>query len=172
MNDTLKKKLQIEYSEAPYTALDAQDSELIKKAIEACKNSYAPYSHYHVGAALRLGNGMILTGSNQENAAFPVCMCAERSVLFYAHANYPNERVVALAIATIPEEKENETNKDAAYPELSTNPASPCGSCRQALLQSEVRGGAPIRLLTAGANIVRIFDSISDLIPFGFVAIV
>ncbi len=173
MNGTPKKHFSIEYLELPYGALDASDAQLTERAIAACLSSYAPYSLYRVGAALRLSNGLILTGSNQENAAFPACMCAERSVLLYAHANYPGEHVVSMAIATMPERKETPAGtEDCPHPELSNQPASPCGTCRQALLESEIRGKSPIRLLTAGARTVRIFNSIGDLIPFGFVAIV
>ncbi|HPV88007.1 MAG TPA: cytidine deaminase [Bacteroidales bacterium] len=135
----------IEYNVTTRDRLNPADAELMEKAIQAAGNAYAPYSKFRVGAAIRLKNGRILTGNNQENASFPAGICAERAVVFYAHANYPESTIRSIAVT-----------------------ASPCGVCRQVLLESEKRAGVPIRVLLANGNEVRIFNSVKDLLPFGF----
>ena len=116
-----KKILQSEIAFCQLDELDSVDSNLVKKAIAATANSYAPYSTFHVGAALRLANGVEIIGANQENAAFPVTICAERSAIFNAQANYPDQPVTHLAIAARSEKG------------LVEDPISPCGMCRQAI---------------------------------------
>lgn len=135
----------IEYNVTTRDRLNPADAELMEKAIQAAGKAYAPYSKFRVGAAIRLENGRILTGNNQENASFPAGICAERAVVFYAHANYPESTIRSIAVT-----------------------ASPCGVCRQVLLESEKRAGVPIRVLLANGNEVRIFNSVKDLLPFGF----
>lgn len=135
----------IEYNVTTRDRLNPADAELMEKAIQAAGKAYAPYSKFRVGAAIRLENGRILTGNNQENASFPAGICAERVVVFYAHANYPESTIRSIAVT-----------------------ASPCGVCRQVLLESEKRAGVPIRVLLANGNEVRIFNSVKDLLPFGF----
>ncbi|HHV02944.1 MAG: cytidine deaminase [Bacteroidales bacterium] len=135
----------IDYTITDKDHLDPADALLMDKALKAAGNAYAPYSGFSVGAAVRLENGEILTGNNQENASFPAGICAERSVIFYAHANFPQSRILSIAIT-----------------------ASPCGICRQVLLESEKRAGIPIRVLLANGNEIRIFSSVKDLLPFGF----
>lgn len=140
-----RSTLTIDYTETTKDQLGSEDIELLEKAVKAAGSAYAPYSQFRVGAAVRLDNGQVLCGNNQENASFPAGICAERSVVFYAHANFPANRILAIAIT-----------------------ASPCGICRQVLLDSEKRGGIPIRVLLGAGDQVRIFNSIKDLLPFGF----
>lgn len=132
------------------------DKKLIDTAKEATKDSHAPYSKFNVGAALLLSNGTILHGNNQENAAFPSGTCAERTTIFYAHANYPKETIETLAIAAFFEGKFLE------------KPISPCGSCRQAILEYETLAKKPIRILLYGEKEIYVLDSIASLLPLCF----
>ena len=108
-----------------YDELNEGDRSLIKTAMEATARSYSPYSHFSVGAAALLGNGTVVTGTNQENAAYPSGLCAERTTLFYANSQYPDQPVVTLAIAA-------RTEKD-----FIDHPIPPCGACRQVILETE-----------------------------------
>ena len=130
---------------------------LLDMAHEAAKKAYAPYSNFKVGAALLLNNGEVVTGNNQENAAYPSGLCAERTATFYASAQYPEIPFNKLAITAInPQEK-------------LTRPVSPCGSCRQALLEYEQKFHQHIEVLLAGEEgEVYVLKSISDLLPFSF----
>lgn len=140
-------------------SLSAVDHELLEKAKKAAVSSYAPYSKYHVGAALRLVNGMIFTGSNQENASFPVGSCAERVALFAAMASYPEIAIESIAITAHSEDFTVES------------PVTPCGICRQAILEYELRSGHEIRIIMAGeTGPVYIVRSIGDLLPLSFSA--
>lgn len=107
-----------------YEELDAADRELMDAAREATNRSYAPYSHFSVGAAARLANGIVVTGTNQENAAYPSGLCAERTTLFYANSQHPDQAVTTLAIAA-----RNE------HDEFLESPIPPCGACRQVMLE-------------------------------------
>ena len=133
------------------------ERDLVHMAIEATKRSYTPYSHFHVGAAVRLANGVTLMGCNQENAAFPSGICAERSALFAAGAQYPEEPVEMIAIAA---------SNDAG--ELTDEPISPCGPCRQVLIETETRYGRAVRILLYGRRHVYIIDGIKQLMPLSF----
>lgn len=139
-----------------YNELSSIDKKLVDIAKECTKNSYAPYSKFNVGAALLLSNGEIIKGNNQENVAFPSGTCAERTAIFYAHANYPNERVETIAIAAF-------TNGS-----FLENPISPCGACRQAILEYEVLGKKPIRVILYGEKEIYILDGIKSLLPLCF----
>ena len=108
-----------------YNELNEADQALMKTAMDATARSYAPYSHFSVGAAALLGNGTVVTGTNQENAAYPSGLCAERTTLFYANSQYPDQPIVTLAIAA-------RTEKD-----FIDNPIPPCGACRQVILETE-----------------------------------
>lgn len=132
--------------------------ELVEKAKAMTQNAYCPYSHFHVGAAARLANGQIVAGSNQENAAYPSGLCAERTTLFAANANNPNTPVEALAIACY---TQGHYTKDAA---------SPCGACRQVMLETEHRFGKPMQVILYGEDMCYVFDSAADLLPLNFVA--
>ncbi|MGB8491981.1 MAG: cytidine deaminase [Bacteroidales bacterium] len=136
--------------------LTGEDQELISAAREAAKNAYAPYSKFRVGAALRLGSGQIVSGSNVENAAFPSGICAERTALAASVSNYPGDYPVTLAIAAL---TENGLTDDAV---------SPCGNCRQVIAEEEHRTGKPIKLILAGKKYIRIIESVSDLLPLQF----
>lgn len=139
--------------------LSAQDAELLKQAEEASKNAYAPYSQFFVGAALRLDDGTIVLGTNQENVAYPSGLCAERVALFSASTNYPNKPVECMAITV-------NTKKTTIM-----EPLSPCGNCRQVLMEYQHKQRKPIRLILGGqGDTVWIFEDSSVLLPFGFEA--
>jgi len=132
------------------------EKKLIEKAKSASVNAYAPYSKFLVGAALLLENGEIITGNNQENAAYPSGLCAERTAMFYANANYPDVPVTTMAVAA---QNVGGFLKD---------PIAPCGSCRQVLLETEHRYGKKLRILLYGASEIAILDSVKDLLPLSF----
>lgn len=137
--------------------LNASDRELLATAKTAADSSYAPYSRYHVGAALRLMNDVVFKGSNQENASFPAGSCAERTALFAAMAATPDIAIEAIAITA--------RSDDFAV----DSPVTPCGICRQALLEFELKSGRNIRVIMAGdTGSVFIVDSISNLLPLSF----
>lgn len=136
--------------------LNQEDRELVEKSMKATESSYSPYSHFQVGAALRLESGEIVCGSNQENASYPVCSCAERTALFWCGANRPGQKILSIAIAA---QKEGRFTPDAT---------GPCGVCRQALLEVEHKQGSPMRVLLYGTKGVHIIQSITDLMPFTF----
>ena len=137
--------------------LTANEQHLLQLAIEATGRSYAPYSKFCVGAAVRLDNGIELAGSNQENAAYPSGLCAERTALFYAGAQYPDVPVRMLAIAA--------RGTDG---ELTEEPTGPCGACRQVIIESETRADSPIRILLYGKKYVYVIDGIRPLMPLTF----
>ena len=130
--------------------------ELVEKAKAMTQNAYCPYSHYHVGAAALLADGQVITGSNQENAAYPSGLCAERTTLFAANANHSDTPVLALAIACY---TDGHFTKEAA---------SPCGACRQVMLETEYRYGKPMQVVLYGEDMCYIFNSASDLLPLHF----
>ncbi|MDE6715921.1 MAG: cytidine deaminase [Muribaculaceae bacterium] len=136
--------------------LSDSDRVMVEKAREAALRAYAPYSKFNVGAAVKLSNGEIVTGANQENAAFPSGTCAERSAIFYAHSQYPEAKVDAIAITAW---------QNGEYVE---NPCAPCGACRQAILEYETLAGKPIRVLLAGRDEVYIINGIAALLPLCF----
>ena len=136
--------------------LDEKDRQLVEAAIEATKSSYAPYSHFNVGAAVRLDNGVVIPGCNQENAAFGVTICAERTALFAAGAQYPDAKVEAIAIAG--------RNADGRL----DDPVSPCGRCRQAMVETEKRSGNKLHILLYGRKHVYIIEGIGALLPLTF----
>ncbi len=148
----------------PYTfypkgeGLSPEDFDLIEQAKAATQTSYAPYSNFCVGAALRLENGVVVCGSNQENAAYPAGCCAERTAMFYANAQYPNTAPVTIAIAA----------RRASEEGFLTVPISPCGICRQALIEAETRYRQPIRVLLYGEDVIYELEKVSSLLPFQF----
>jgi cytidine deaminase len=137
--------------------LTTDERHLVELAIEATSRSYTPYSHFHVGAAVRLANGMEIIGCNQENAAFPAGICAERAALFAAGAQYPDQAVTMLAIAA--------RGTDG---ELLEMPVSPCGTCRQVIIETETRFQHEVRILLYGRRHVYIMDGIRQLMPLSF----
>ncbi len=137
--------------------LSAEQQALIQVAKEQTNHSYCPYSHFHVGAAALLGNGEIIRGCNQENAAYPSGLCAERSALFAAGAQYPDQPVVRLAIACF------------TGGHFTKEPGSPCGACRQVMTETEHRYGGKMEVLLYGENETFVFSSAADLLPLVFV---
>lgn len=130
---------------------------LMEKAIEVKQTAYAPYSNFKVGAAILLENGVIITGNNQENAAYPSGMCAERVAVWKAASEYPKTKIVALAISA---SSGNQTVKD---------PVAPCGACRQTLLEYEVNQNYPIPIYFMGeVGKVIMTNSVVDLLPIAF----
>lgn len=152
-----KHKIEIEYSEVnSINDLSNEDAYLVAKAREVANNAWAPYSNFLVGAAVELENGKVIIGNNQENAAYPSGLCAERVALFAANAGYPNSAVKTIAISAF--------NKKGHVQE----PVKPCGSCRQAILEAETRFEKPIKLLLDGANSIYIMEGIASLLPLSF----
>ena len=129
---------------------------LALKAKEAVKSSYSPYSHFAVGAAVLLANGVVVMGSNQENGAYPSGLCAERVALFYAGAAFPGIAVKAIAIAAQYEGKPTD------------EPVSPCGGCRQVMMETRRMGGAPIQLLMVGEEKIVLVEDVAFLLPLAF----
>lgn len=132
------------------------DRELIAKAKAVAENAYAPYSHFHVGASALLADGTVVVGSNQENAAYPSGTCAERTALFSANACYPDQSVKTLVVVA-----------RTAQGYLA-NPISPCGSCRQVLIEVERRYNQPMRILLYGTSGVYELEKAADLLPLTF----
>jgi len=152
-----ERTIKIEYQFAQLSELSEEEKTLVAKAITATQNSYANYSHFHVGAACLLADGRIVIGANQENAAFPSGLCAERSAVFAAQSNYPEQAINTIAIAA---KNEQGFLKD---------PISPCGACRQVILEMEDRYKQSVRILLYGTDGIYCFKSIKDLLPFSFV---
>ncbi len=151
------KEIKIAYQEFDsIDQLDPKDRELAEAAIEATEGSYAPYSRFNVGAAVRLDTGMIIKGANQENAAYPSGLCAERTALFYASANYPENAVTSIAIVA----SQNGIVCD--------NPATPCGACRQVMAQYQLKGGRPMSIILAGGKKIWKFEKVDDILPLIF----
>lgn len=136
--------------------LEKEDLSLVNQAINASSKAYAPYSDFKVGAAILLENGNSIIGSNQENAAYPSGLCAERVAAFSAGSEYPTEKIKKIAIAA---RKENGA----------VSPVTPCGACRQVLLEYEIKQNQSIEVLLTGIDgSILVFKSINDLLPVGF----
>ena len=149
--------LQIRYRKCSYDELEPSDRIVVDAARSATDRSYSPYSHFRVGAALLLSDGSIVTGSNQENAAYPSGLCAERTALFAAGSLYPDKAVKSLAVAAF-------TNGS-----FTGTPVTPCGACRQVIAEVESRYGNKIRIILYGSDFCLVFDNgIADILPFCF----
>jgi cytidine deaminase len=133
--------------------LPEADRQLVDEAQKASYQSYAPYSHFHVGAAVRLSSGRVFHAANSESEVFPAGLCAERSLLFYVQANFANDPIVSLAIISNPSPRE----------------CYPCGQCRQVMVDVEHRQGKPIRVIMAGNGTASVVDSAEKLLPFTFI---
>ncbi|HIW64977.1 MAG TPA: cytidine deaminase [Candidatus Alistipes intestinipullorum] len=150
----MKKSFRFDYeSYAALSELPEADRVLVAEAERATTASYAPFSKFRVGAAARLRSGEILRGSNIESEVFPAGLCAERTLLFHAAANHPDDPIEALAIASVPSERE----------------CYPCGQCRQVLLDTERRQGSPIRIIMSGGGTASVVDTAESLLPFTFI---
>ncbi|MDF1574608.1 MAG: cytidine deaminase [Bacteroidales bacterium] len=136
--------------------LSEEQALLVNSAIRAAGDAYAPYSEFHVGAAVRLANGEIVIGSNQENAAYPSGLCAERVAIYYAGARHPGVAVRSIAIAAIREGIVQE------------EPVAPCGACRQVLYEKESQGEAPMELILYGSKKIQVLSKVTDLLPLPF----
>ena len=156
------KKEDYQFSFEVYDTIDElseSDASLLNKAREATKNSYAPYSHFKVGAIARLDNGQIVAGSNQENASFPIGLCAERVLLASAASLFPKVPVHTIAISYNNENGESD------------HPVSPCGICRQSLLEHETNAKHPVRIILGGLKgKVYIIERAAMLLPLSFTA--
>lgn len=136
--------------------LDASDQELVNSALKAAENAYAPYSSFRVGAAVKLASGIIITGTNVENAAFPSGICAERNVIANASSNHPGDHPVAIAVSALTDSGQT------------AEPVSPCGNCRQVLAEEEYRSGKDIRVILTGKNRIFLIGKVSDILPLQF----
>lgn len=154
----MEKELKIKFSQIERNELSDIEKKLHEEATKARQNAYAPYSHFHVGCAVLLENGEILIGNNQENAAYPSGLCAERVTIFNIGANYPNVKIKKLYVIGGP----------ASKPSFSTA-TPPCGGCRQSLLEYETKQNEPIEIYFSGTEgAVFKCSSVKDLLPFSF----
>lgn len=152
------KSITIQYKE--YTGiceLPAEEKNLLEKAINATKGSYSPYSRFRVGAAVLLSNGEIVIGANQENAAYPSGLCAERTALFSAHTLYPESKVLAIAITAV--DKDGNMLPTITYP---------CGACRQVMAEYQTLANSPTKVIIGSSRAVQVFESIESIMPFMF----
>ncbi|GGZ79579.1 cytidine deaminase [Algibacter mikhailovii] len=132
-------------------------SNLMERAVEARKRAYAPYSKFQVGAALLLDNNEVITGNNQENASYPSGLCAERTAIYYAGSQYPNAKILKMAISAGASEKQT------------TKPIPPCGACRQSIAEYELKQESPIEIFFMGeTGEIAKSNSLSNLLPFVF----
>lgn len=151
------KVITIRYKElSSADELSKNDRKLLDIAIVAADGAYAPYSKFSVGAAVLLENGEIISAANQENAAYPSGLCAERSTIFYAHSKYPFVPIIAIAVVAKVDGK------------VTATPTYPCGACRQVLNESQTRGGKPIKVIIGSAGKIEVIESVNDLLPFAF----
>lgn len=149
----MKKELNISYDHyESIEAMPAADKELTLAAIAATDKAYAPYSQFHVGAAARLRSGRIISSANSESEVFPSGICAERSLLYFYQANYADDPIEALAIASNPSERE----------------CYPCGACRQTIMDVERRQGSPMRIIMWGGGTATAIETAATLLPFTF----
>lgn len=149
----MKQHLEIQYEHyASIEEMSDSDRALVRRAEAATATANARYSHFHVGAAVRLRSGEVLQASNFESEVYPAGLCAERSLLFYVEANYADDPIEALAIASLPSERE----------------CYPCGQCRQVIVDVERRQQSPIRVIMSGAGSASVVDSAEKLLPFTF----
>jgi cytidine deaminase len=152
-----EKTIEINYAE--YYSLEElpiEDAILVNKARDASMNGWAPYSNFHVGAAVILENGEIITGNNQENAAYPSGLCAERIALFSANSNFYNSPIMSMAISGFNEHG------------LTNQPIKPCGACLQSIVESEIRFGKPIRFILDGSEVIFVINGVRNFLPFNF----
>ncbi len=152
-----EKEITTRILEVSYDELTERQRRLVDLARKATDRSYAPYSKFRVGAAIELSNGEIVTGSNQENAAYPSGTCAERTAAFYAHAAYPDAKFKAIAIAAIGTDG-NEI----------VDPVAPCGACRQSLLEFETLAGDNVEVILVGSRAIYILPSVRSTLPLAF----
>ena len=149
----MEKQFRFNYEHyASLEALPEADLRLVREAERATANAHAPYSEFRVGAAARLRSGLILRGSNIESEVYPAGLCAERTLMFHAESNHPDDPIEALAIASVPSERE----------------CYPCGQCRQVMVDVERRQQSPMRVIMSGGGTASVVESASVLLPFTF----
>lgn len=153
----IEKKIEINVEELTLNELPLDQQELVKAAYEATANSNAKYSNFRVGAAIRLGDGQIVKGANQENAAYPLTICAERTAIFAAQVNHPELPITHIAITA--------ANDNGFL----SQPVTPCGSCRQVMLEMEDRYQNNMTVLLCGEDKIYRLASAKDLLPLCFV---
>ena len=146
----------IDFASAAVGELEAKEQELVRRAQDAAGRAYAPYSKFNVGACLLLDNGEMIEGNNQENASYPCGCCAERTALNYANSRYPDAKVEAIAITAFNGGR------------LVDEPITPCGICRQALLETEMKNRKNIRIIMNGQKQTIVANSASALLPLAF----
>jgi len=151
-----KKTIETKVTIYQYDELNSEFQLLINLAKEQIKKAYAPYSNFQVGAAILLENGETVTGSNQENSAYPSGLCAERVAMFYANSQFPDVAVTAIAIAAF-------TNGS-----FLAEPVTPCGSCRQVLLETEMRFEKDIKIFLYGTDQIYLIENVRQLLPLCF----
>lgn len=137
--------------------LTSSERQLMDEAYRATYRSYSPYSHFSVGAAVELEDGTIVTGSNQENAAYPSGLCAERTAVFYANSRYPELAIKSICIAA--------RGVDGNF---CSSHIAPCGACRQVLLEAEQRANHPIKIMLCSTQSIYFISSVKDLLPLSF----
>ena len=153
----MDKEFKFTYKTLPLESLDGNDLLLVEKAVSGMDNAYAPYSNFKVGASVKLENGEIVVGNNQENIAYPSGLCAERVALFYVGANYPNVSIETICIVA----------KGDLIPIDSI--LAPCGCCRQVMIESEQRQSKPIRVILVNQNkTVVVIETVKHFLPFIF----
>ena len=153
----MDKEFKFTYKNLPLESLDDNDMLLFEKAVSGMDNAYAPYSNFKVGASVKLENGEIVVGNNQENIAYPSGLCAERVALFYVGANYLNDTIETICIVA----------KGDLIPVDSV--LAPCGSCRQVMIESEKRQSKPIRVILVNQNkTVVVIETVKHFLPFIF----
>ena len=154
------KKVKIESTFEVYDTIEdlaTPIQTLLQKAAEAREKAYAPYSKFLVGAALELENGELISGNNQENASYPSGLCAERTAVYYAGAEFPNQKILRMAIVA------------GSTINPTTKPIPPCGACRQALLEYEVKQNTPMALYFMGASgQIAVSKSVENILPWIF----
>lgn len=151
------KEITLKFNELTREELNSSEYNILaNEAINGLNNAYAPYSQFSVSAAILLENGEIIVGTNQENAAYPSGLCAERVAMFYANSKYPNVPVKALAVCA---KFNNQLIKEAV---------PPCGACRQVLMETETRFKKPITIILVGAEKVLISENVKQLLPLNF----
>ena len=152
-----EKRITIDFTEyASPEEMSPQDRELVEAALRARAGSYSPYSKFRVGAALRLVDGTIVLGANQENIAYPSGLCAERTAMFWASANHPGVAFDTLAVV------------GADHGVLCESPATPCGSCRQVMAEYQKKFKRPLKIILIGSKRLYKFSKVDDLLPFIF----
>lgn len=159
-------EIRIPFLEYEFRELPEEDRRLVEAAMEATRTSYVPYSHFHVGAAILMADGTVVQGSNQENAAYPSGTCAERTAAFYASASHPGVPMRKIAIAAWTDHDKPEGLPWEDY--FQSAPISPCGACRQVLLEYEAAFGGEIELILYGHDKTYVFPSVASMLPFCF----